>query len=196
MVALCLDTGAVVVPMEVFNRAIAGELTDVGSGVWKLGSCESQRGSFEIIQLHIDVGRTEGAVRMQKFPALRMAPDLRKMLPPVMDVGGWETDGDLVIWGDVSWACISRYAFFPPNGIEGIYIGPVPNDGSETGAGIFLGVHAVCEEFLVVENIVGGLGIFRFEGVHERLTGNPIVSSNSIGRWIRVGNECGDSMLK
>lgn len=184
MVALCLDTGAVVVPLEVFNRVIVGRLTDVGSGVWKLGSCESQFNSFETIQLHIDVGRTEGAVRMQKFPALWMELDPRKTLPPVMDVGGWETDGELVIWGDVSWACISCRAFFPFNQIEGIYIGPIPNGRSAMGTGRLLKVHAVCEEFLVVENMAEDLGIFRFEGVHERLTENPMVSSNSIERWI------------
>lgn len=175
--ALCLDTGAVVVPVEVFNRTIAGRLADVGSGVWKLGGWEGQLDdSLEAIQLHIDVGRTTGAIRMQKFPALRMAPDPRKMLPPVMDAESWGTDRDLVIWGDVSWACINHCAFFRYNQMEGIYIGP--------GTGRFLKVHAVCEEFLVVENMAGELGIFRFEGVHERLTENAMVSSNNIERWI------------
>lgn len=183
--ALCLDTGAVVVPVEVFNRAVSERLTDVGSGVWKLGSWDSQLDdSLEAIQLHIDVGRTAGAVRMQKFPALRMAPDRRKMLSPVMDAESWGTDEDLVIWGDVSWACMSRCAFFPDDQIEGIYTGPMLNGSSTMGTGGFLRVHAVCEEFLVVENMVGELGIFRFEGVHERLAGSAMVSSNSVEGWI------------
>lgn len=180
--ALCLDTGTTVVPAENFNRLVAGKLIDVGSGTWKMGCWRpsEDRNVFEAYQLRIDVGRTVGAVRVQVYP-----PSPLGMVPHVMSAGNWETDRSVVLWEDVSWACLSSSGLssnvrFTWDRIVKLFIGaPI---FSITGEISWWTTHAVCEEFLVVGDLKHNLGIFKFEGVHERLA-EPMMTYKDNLRW-------------
>lgn len=180
MMALCLDTGAVVVPREVFNRGSVGMLVDAGSGVWRMGCWGFWLdGRPEAARLRAAIGHTGGTIQMQRYPKLRMAlPYPRRLLPPVMAArefihpSNLGTDRNFVVWEDVSWACLGECITFVWDRTEG-------NRGVMERQ---LKIHAICERFFVVENGAEELGIFRFEGVHERST-EPDDDSTEL--WVR-----------
>lgn len=181
MVALCLDTGVTVVPAEVFNRPATGRPVDTGFGMWKMGFWGLQQGNddFGAYQLWIDVGRTTGATRMQEYP-----PNPLGRVPRVIDTDSWETDRNVVLWEDVSWACLSRNVQFTWDQTVELFIGsPILDSQTEI---VFWTAHAVCEEYLVVSNIWWDLGIFRFEGVHER-SAEPVMTDRDNSRWLDGG---------
>lgn len=177
VMALCLNTGVTVVPAEDFKWLVAGTLVDAGSGVWKVGCWRpSGDGSgFEAYQLRIDVGRTVGAVRVQEYP-----PNPLGMAPHVMSADSWETDRSVVLWEDVSWACLSNNVGFTWDPMLRLFMGAPIFSG--TGKISWWTTHAVCEEFLVVGNLGQNLGIFRFEGVHERLAEPMMIDRDNL-RW-------------
>lgn len=180
MVALCLDTGATVVPAEVFNRLVTGRLVDTGSGTWKMGcwGLSWSENVFEAYQLCIDVGRTTGAIRMREYP-----PNPLGIAPHVMGADSWETDRSVVLWEDVSWACLSRGVRSTRDQMVELFVGS-PVLGSTTEVA-FWTAHAVCEEYLVVSNVYQDLGIFRFEGVHER-SAEPVIDKGN-SWWLVKG---------
>lgn len=182
VVALCLDTGAAVVPEEVFNQSIAGRLVDTGFGLWKMGCWGFPQGvnGFGAYQLCIDVGCTTGAIRIQEYP-----PNPLGVASGVMGADSWETDRSAVLWEDVSWSCLSRNVRFTWDQMVELFIG-APSLGSATEVTSWM-AQAVCEEYLVVSNKWQDLGIFRFEGVHERPAEPAMTDKSGSSRWLEGG---------
>lgn len=180
VMALCLDTAAVVVSAKVFPQLVAGRLFDVGSGIWKMGRWKWESDGFTAVQLRIDVGSTTEAVQVQVYPHIP-----HWVVPPVMNAGDWETDRSVVVWEDVSWACLSerlRFAWERSAGwTKGVHIGFKNYCATEVLRNWWW--YAVCEKFLVVENAFQDLGIFRFEGVHEQLAEATMLDVSN-ERWI------------